>query len=229
VYATVKRPELLLEYSCERIFNVEPEFVVQVRKELLMILKKVRPVLGYVLAILMIVALGGCATGRGGGADQLAAGTKPVTPLKQTYSNILVCAVQTTPALKKDYEQPLELCQLTLINTLLQKHKYKKVAAAYSDEASGKSTLLVKLNVSDMRIASTTARLWGGAFAGSSYMHIHMQLVNAKTRKVVREKEFDSSNNAFAAAWTGGASDRSLPSDMAKIMAAYIDKAVQAS
>jgi len=65
--------------------------------------------------------------------------------------------------------------------------------------------------------------------AGSSYMYIRMTLVDAETQKVVRDEDFNSTNNVFAAAWTFGSTDRSLPSDMAEIMADYIDKAVPAN
>ena len=56
--------------------------------------------------------------------------------------------------------------------------------------------------------------------------NMHMKLVDASTKNVVREEYFNSANSAWAAAWNFGASDRSLPSDMGKIMADYIVKVV---
>jgi hypothetical protein len=47
-------------------------------------------------------------------------------------------------------------------------------------------------------------------------------IIDAVTKKEVRKKELNSSNNAWAAAWVMGSSDRSLPSDMGKIIAEYI-------
>jgi hypothetical protein len=208
-------------------YSVKSKSTLQTRKEILMIRKKSGPVLGCVLAALLVVALGGCATSQSGKQDESAVKTPPVTPLAKPYGEIVVYEIETTPVLKKDYEQDLMICQSTLVSSLLKRNKYRRVEAARSNETYGKPALLVKIKVSDMRIASAGARIWGGALAGSSYMNMRMVLVDAETQQVVREEDFNSTNNAFAAAWTFGASDRSLPSDMAEIMAAYIDKAVQ--
>lgn len=51
-------------------------------------------------------------------------------------------------------------------------------------------------------------------------------MMDASTREIVREEDFNSTNNSWAAAWNFGASDRSLPSDMGHIMADYLEKAV---
>jgi hypothetical protein len=192
-----------------------------------MIRKKSGLVLACALAALIVVALGGCATSQSAKQDESAVKTPPVTPLAKPYGEIVVYEIETTPVLKKDYEQDLMICQSTLVSSLLKRNKYRRVEAARSNETYGKQALLVKIKVSDMRIASAGARIWGGALAGSSYMNMRMMLVDAETQQIVREEDFNSTNNAFAAAWTFGASDRSLPSDMAEIMAAYIDKAVQ--
>jgi len=194
-----------------------------------MIRKKVGPVLGCILAVLIVVALGGCATSQGGKQAESVVQAPPVAPLEKPYGEIFVYEIETTPALKSDYAEALKDCQSTLIVSLLRRNKYKRVEPARSSETYGKSALLVKLKVSDMRIASFGARFWGGALAGSSFMNIRMSLVDAGTQQTVREEDFNSSNNAFAAAWMMGSNDRSLPADMAEIMAAYIDKAVQAN
>lgn len=194
-----------------------------------MIRKKVGPVLGCILAVLAVVALGGCATSQEGKQAESTVQAPPVAPLAKPYGEIFVYEIETTPALKSDYAEALKDCQSTLVIALLRKNKYKKVESARSSETYGKPALLVKMRVSDMRIASFGARFWGGALAGSSFMNIRMALVDAETQQTVREEDFNSSNNAFAAAWMMGSNDRSLPADMAEIMAAYIDKAVQAN
>lgn len=192
-----------------------------------MIRKKSGSVLAFVLAALIVVALGGCATSQSGRQEESAAMTPPVTPLAKPYGEIVVCEIETTPVLKRDYEQDLMVCQLTLVSSLAKRNKYGRVEAARSNETYGKPTLLIRIKVSDMRIASGAARFWGGAMAGSSYMNMRMVLEDAETQQVVREEIFNSTNNPFAAAWTFGASDRSLPADMAEIMADYVSKAVQ--
>lgn len=101
--------------------------------------------------------------------------------------------------------------------------KYRNVKPGHGGAScDGNSCLLVKIKLNDMRIASFSARFWGGILAGNSYMSMHMRLVDAATQKVVREEAFNSANSVWVATWNFGASDRSLPSDMGKIMAAYI-------
>ncbi|WP_320044504.1 hypothetical protein [uncultured Desulfobacter sp.] len=180
-----------------------------------------------IIAIVIVVGLCGCATSGGGKQENSAVQGPIVTPLAQHYDKIIVYELETTPELKKDYEQDLKDCQSTLISSLLKRNKYKRVDAANSNETYENPALLVKIKVSDMRIADFGARFWGGALAGNSYMYMRMKLMDATTGELVREEDFNSVNNSFAAAWNFGASDRSLPTDMAEIIADYLDKAVQ--
>ena len=59
-------------------------------------------------------------------------------------------------------------------------------------------------------------------------MHTRMSLVDASTQNILREEEFNSANSVWAASFNWGATDRSLPSDMGKIMAEYLEKVVPA-
>jgi len=179
-----------------------------------------------IFVIILIFALAGCVAGRGGKQPDSAATTPPVPVLEKLYSQIYVYEIETTPVLMKDYGDALQSCQSQLIVSLLKRNKYEKVEAAQNDVTYTKPALLVKLKISNMRITSGAARFWGGALAGSSYMYIHMTMVDAETQNVVREEDFNSTNNAFAAAWSFGATDRYMPDDMAEIMAEYIAKAV---
>jgi len=45
---------------------------------------------------------------------------------------------------------------------------------------------------------------------------------------VVQGKIISTSNNAFAAAWTGGSNDQSLPMDMGKIISEYLATVIPA-
>ncbi|MCF6188698.1 MAG: hypothetical protein L3J49_14640 [Desulfobulbaceae bacterium] len=49
-----------------------------------------------------------------------------------------------------------------------------------------------------------------------------IKLVDAATKKVVRNEKMSSWNNAWAASWSFGSSDHSLLEDMGKIMAKYV-------
>ena len=183
-------------------------------------------VLVYIIIASVIVGLCGCASSGGGTQETIEAQSPPVTPLEKHYAEIIVYELETTPVLKKDYEQALKDCQATLISSLIKRNKYKRVEAAKRNVTYDSSALLVKIKVSDMRIASFGARFWGGAFVGNSYMYMRMKLLDAKTGELLRDEDFNSTNNSLAATWSFGANDRSLPTDMAVIMADYLDKAV---
>ena len=94
-----------------------------------------------------------------------------------------------------------------------------------SQNLPGKS-VFVDMKVVDIRIAGTQARFWGGAFAGNSYMDVLLELRDADGEVVVHKKVLSTTNNALAAAWTFGASDRNLPSDLGTLMGEYIFRIV---
>jgi hypothetical protein len=54
-------------------------------------------------------------------------------------------------------------------------------------------------------------------------MSLLMELIDASTGNIVREKALSTGNNPFAAVMTGGGTDRSLSSDLGKIIAEYIN------
>lgn len=150
------------------------------------------------------------------------AAQKQDPPLTKMYRNIVVLDITSTPEIKKDYPDVLNECQASLVGSLKSNKAFRSVAMDASGRKYPAGSLLILANVSDMRIVHGAARFWGGAFAGSSFMNLDVKLVDATTGKVVRQKPISSSNNAYAAAWTGGSSDRSLPSDMGRIIADYI-------
>jgi hypothetical protein len=195
-----------------------------------MIQKKAGLVFSCVIAVLLVLVLGGCATNQGAKQEEAVKAPEPVfVPLKSGYGEIFVMEIDASPDLKKEYGEPIKECRSVLISSLLTKNKYRRVEAGNSgDRYNRKTALLVRLKLNDMRIASFGSRFWGGAWAGNSFMNMHMTLVDALTKKIVREEDFNSGNSAWAAAWNFGASDRSLPSDMGMLMAEYIEKVVPA-
>ena len=155
------------------------------------------------------------------------AATQPADPpLAKKYLNIVVPDFTATPEIKKDYPDALNECQANLVWALENQKTFKNVARAKSGMKYPAGSLLVQANVADMRIVHGAARFWGGAFAGSSYMNLDLKLIDATTNKVVREKTISSANNAWAAAWVGGSSDRTLPADMGKMVAGYIGSVI---
>ncbi len=141
-------------------------------------------------------------------------------PLDGNYEAVLLQNVDIDSKLAADYPTAADEYQASLLADLREKNRFKEVDKG--DSKDGKAALLVKSKVTSLRIVSGAARFWGGAFAGSSDMSIEVKLVDSKTGNVLREKVLSSANNPYAAAWAFGSSDRSLPTDMGKIVSAYI-------
>ncbi|MBI5552290.1 MAG: DUF4410 domain-containing protein [Desulfobacterales bacterium] len=142
-------------------------------------------------------------------------------PLDARFSDILVNELKTTDIIKRDYPAALADLESSLIAHLRSKNSYARVVHNPGN-APLENTLLVNLNVTEMRIPSSGARFWGGPFAGSSYMTVELELVDGLSGKILRREALSSSNSSMAASWNFGASDRSLPSDMGVIAAEYI-------
>jgi hypothetical protein len=181
--------------------------------------RKSTSALVIILSLLFLITACG---GQQAKPDTQAAPEKPDPPLARKYQNIVVRDLAATSEIKKDYPEALKECQDSLLGELANQKTFKSVALATSGRKCPPKTLLVQTRVSDIHIVHGAARFWAGAFAGSSYMNLDLTLTDAATGKVVREKAISSSNNAWAAAWVGGSSDRTLPSDMGKIVAGYI-------
>lgn len=146
----------------------------------------------------------------------------PDPPLAKKYAQVVVFDFDTTPQIKKDYPDAIKECQVNVMTGLQMKNAFKSVAPHRAGQKYPEGTLLVKAMIKDMRLVSTGARIWAGAWAGSSYITMDVQLIDAGSGKEVRKKELNSATNAWAAAWTSGSSDRSLPADMGKVVAEYI-------
>jgi hypothetical protein len=146
-------------------------------------------------------------------------------PLEGKFDNIIFRSFESTDQFKKDYPDACEDCKSAIIAQLQSKKTYKNVTDDVSRNLPGKS-VFVDMKVVDMRIAGGQARFWGGAFAGNSYMDVLLELREANREAVVHKKVLSTTNNAIAAAWSFGSSDRSLPSDLGTLMGEYIFKIV---
>ncbi len=177
-----------------------------------------------------IFLLTACAGGKGAQKDDAQSKPEqqkeekvlPDPPLAKKYTQVVVFDFDTTPQIKKDYPDAVKECQASAITGLQMKNAFKSVAPHQAGKKYPEGTLLVKALIKDMRLVSTGARIWAGAWAGSSYITMDVQLIDAGSGKEVRKKELNSATNAWAAAWTSGSSDRSLPADMGRVVAEYI-------
>jgi hypothetical protein len=169
--------------------------------------------------LLVITACGGQQTKS---ESQEVAKQQPDPPLSKRYQNIVILDMTTTPEIEKNYPDAHGECRDNLVRTLESKGSFANVVRHKAGTQCPNGSLLVETKITDMRIVSGAARFWGGALAGSSYINVEIKLMD-DGKTVLREKKISSNNNSFAAAWAGGASDRSLPADMGKMIAGYLD------
>jgi hypothetical protein len=177
------------------------------------------------LFCVMLFLVSGCVSGQktSTGQEPAVAEQQPqVEKLSRTYSVLLVAPFTTAPEYGKDYPDAAETMQKSMIEALAASGGFTRVAMLPEAAALRDQALIIRANITKMRIVSGSARFWGGAFAGSSGMEYDLTLVDGKTDRVLRTKKMSSWNNSWAAAWNFGASDRSLPDDMGKITAGYI-------
>lgn len=163
----------------------------------------------------------------GSGAKTDAKATQELDPpLAKPYRAIVVSEFEASAEIAKDYPTAARECQANTVWALQEKKAYQAVESGKPPAARRDGTLLVNAKITDMRIVSGAARIWGGAFAGSSSMEVAVTLVDAATNTTVREKKLSSANNPWAAAWVGGSSDHSLPADVGKMVAEYVHSIV---
>ncbi len=179
----------------------------------------------FSLFCVMLLLVSGCVSGQKTSTSQEpAAAEQPpqVEKLSRNYAVVLVVPFTTAPEYARDYPDAAATMQKSMMEALAASGAFKKVALLSEAKSLRDNALIIRANITKMRIVSGSARFWGGAFAGSSGMEYDLTLVDGKTNQVVRTKKMSSWNNSWAAAWNFGASDRSLPDDMGKITASYI-------
>ena len=71
-------------------------------------------------------------------------------------------------------------------------------------------TLVIEPRIEKIRFISGGARVWAGAFAGSSRVLVKLRLVDQATGAVVAEPEFYQHAKAMAGAWTFGVADNNM-------------------
>jgi hypothetical protein len=149
-------------------------------------------------------------------------------PLKADYDNIIFRSFECNAQFQEDYPYASISCKESIISQLQSKKTYQHVTDDTNKNLSGKS-VLVDMKVVDMRIAGGAARFWGGALVGNSFMDVLLELRDADTEEVIHRKVLSTSNNALGAAWTFGASDKSLPSDLGTLIGEYIFRIVHST
>lgn len=169
------------------------------------------------LAVLMI-SLYAC----GGQEAQPEQPVVKITKLSKKYTKVVIYPFTTTAEIAKDYPDATTELMSSMMTSLQMKGAFQSVKVANKDQKLDRNTLALKADITNLRIVSGAARFFGGVFAGSSGVDVKLTMIDGKTKKVLRDEPMNSSNNAWAASYSSGSTDKSLISDMGNILAGYI-------
>lgn len=178
-----------------------------------------------VLCVLLLFSFSACGGGKAVKSDEVAGTSQKAalsSVLEKRYDVILFQKFEADPQIEADYPGAVADCEKNAISELRSKNLFSKVEREDAAMRHAPQTLLVKPKVESLRIVSGAARFWGGAFVGASNMIVSLKMTDAASGIIVHEKILSTANNPVAATWVGGSSDRSLPSDMGKIISEYI-------
>lgn len=178
-----------------------------------------------VLCVLLLFSFSACGGRKAVKSDEVAGTSRKAASssvLEKRYDVILFQKFEVDPQIEVDYPGAVADCEKNAISELRSKNLFSKVEREDAGMLHAPQTLLVKPKVESLRIVSGAARFWGGAFAGASDMVVRLKMTDAASGIIVHEKVLSTANNPFAAAWVFGNSDRSLPSDMGKIISEHI-------
>ena len=100
---------------------------------------------------------------------------------------------------------------------------------AMKKSGSASRKLIIEPVCSDVKLVGTSARIWGGAFAGSSAVVMKVRFTDAGSGKSIAEPVFYQRANAMGAAWSFGATDRDMLDRIVDLIATYTAKNHQAA
>ncbi len=120
--------------------------------------------------------------------------------------------------------------------TMLQSNlddRVGKVLAEWNAKGGGDRLLRIEPEIRYVRFITGGKRFWGGGLAGASSIMVKVKLTDAQTGEVVGDPDFYQHANALGAAWSFGATDKTMLIRIASMLRAYLqgnyDKPTQVS
>jgi hypothetical protein len=87
------------------------------------------------------------------------------------------------------------------------------IIAQWNTDAAGSTRgqkLVLEPRIEKLKVVSSGARFWAGAFAGDSYVVMKLKIVEQPSGTVVAEPEFYQRAAAMSGAWTIGGQDKDM-------------------
>lgn len=99
-----------------------------------------------------------------------------------------------------------------------------KVLADWNAKGTGSGTLRVEPEIRYVRFITGGKRFFGGGLAGASSVMVKVKLVDATSGRVVAEPDFYQHANALGAAWSFGATDKTMLIRIASMLRGYLQQ-----
>jgi hypothetical protein len=181
--------------------------------------------LALVLSSLLLVACGGASRSENEIYAATVESVREEAPLKEKFSNVLISEISAAKEVATDYPTITEDFKRSFLGALESKNtaakKYKKASMKDASPVPA-STILVAIDIPEMRIVGTGARVFLGSMTGNSYMNVHVRLTDGASGRLLLDKIVNTTVSGFAANYSFGANDRSLVSDTGDIVAEYL-------
>jgi hypothetical protein len=180
----------------------------------------------FILILFCIIITISCGKSKTVKLDEEVAWKKDM-PLEKVYKKIIIQKFEIDQDLEKDLPDAAVACESTAMNELLKKEVTSKIEKSRLSTSREAGALIVKARITTLKLASGSARGLGGAHVSNSEMAADIKLIDAETGRTLRKKNLSTSNNSYASSATGTSSDRTMPSDLGKMIAEYITEAVR--
>lgn len=97
-----------------------------------------------------------------------------------------------------------------------------KVLAEWNAKGGGERTLRIEPEIRYVRFITGGKRFWGGGLAGASSIMLKVKMTDAQSGQVVAEPDFYQHANALGAAWSFGATDKTMLIRISSMLRGYL-------
>ncbi len=165
-----------------------------------------------VLAALLWLLAAGCAEQQ---RVDPAARVDKLTRADMRYQAVRVepFTVSANGVKEKDPQAYLRKAQDTCVRVLIRSGLFDAVAEGPAEDVSD-PTLVVRAELTALRIVGSGEQQWLGTFVGHSEMKVRLTLADAQTGKVLRIVKVEQDEETAVGPWSLGATDRSLPAEV---------------
>jgi hypothetical protein len=147
--------------------------------------------------------------------------------LEDTYNKIIIHRFEIEQYLEKIYPGAAAACENSAMDELLKIGSVPVIEKARSKSIREDHTVIVKARVTTLRIIHNTKQISGKASSRNSEMAVNLQLIDAATGRVLREKSLSSTQLTSPAAEENVSSQHTLSAELGIMIARFITSVIR--